>query len=340
MGELMKNSGYKIWFLSVLVICMVNNMGFAADSLPDKVSVILDTDIGDDIDDTWALAMLLKSPELDVKLITTTFGKTEYRAKLVAKILTIAGRSDIPVGMGAGGSKGSGGQEAWVKDYDLKNYAGKIHEDGVQAMINEINTSSQPITLISIGPSTTVAEALKRHPEIAPKAVFVGMQGSVRKGYNGGVVCSEWNVKADISAAQKALLAPWKQTIITPLDTCGLIRLKGDRFKTLRDSKDVLVKTLMENYRIWAKKATVDELKESSILFDTVAIYLAYPGSKSLLTMEELSIGVTKEGITNIDPAGMKMSVATEWKDLGEYENLLIKRLTSTPIPMGSGNSR
>jgi inosine-uridine nucleoside N-ribohydrolase len=241
----------------------------------------------------------------------------------------MAGRADVPVGMGAGGDKGKGGQEAWVKDYDLKSYAGKIHEDGVQALINAINTSSQPLTLISIGPSTTVAEALKRSPEIAPKAVFVGMHGSVRKGYNGGAVSAEWNVKANIPAAQKALLAPWKQTIITPLDTCGLIRLKGEQFKILRDSSDVLVKMLIENYRIWAKKATVDELKESSVLFDTVAVYLAYPGTKSLLNMEELSIGITDKGITDIDPAGMKMLVATEWKDLKEYENFLIKKLTS-----------
>ncbi|MDD4868915.1 MAG: nucleoside hydrolase [Kiritimatiellae bacterium] len=326
-GKILKIMVRKIGFLSVVTICTVSLMGFAADNVTARVPVILDTDIGDDIDDTWALIMLLNSPELDLKLVTTTYGKTEYRAKLIAKLLTIAGRTDVPVGMGAGGNKGVGGQEAWVKDYDLKSYAGKVHEDGVQALINEINTSSQPITLISIGPSTTVAEALKRHPEIAPKAVFVGMQGSVRKGYNGRAVSPEWNVKANIPAAQKALLAPWKQTIITPLDTCGLIRLKGDRFKTLRDSQNVIVKTLMENYRIWAKKATVDELKESSVLFDTVAIYLAYPGTKSLLTMEELSIGVTEKGITNIDPAGMKMSVATEWKDLGEYENFLIKRL-------------
>ena len=66
-----------------------------------KTPVILDTDIGDDIDDTWALAMLLRSPELDPKLITTTYGKAEYRAKLIAKFLSTVGRTDIAVGLGA-----------------------------------------------------------------------------------------------------------------------------------------------------------------------------------------------------------------------------------------------
>ncbi|ACK41425.1 MULTISPECIES: nucleoside hydrolase [Dictyoglomus] len=63
-----------------------------------KIPVILDTDIGTDMDDTWALAMLLNSPELDPKLITTVNGDTLYRAKLVAKLLKIAGKK-IPTKM-------------------------------------------------------------------------------------------------------------------------------------------------------------------------------------------------------------------------------------------------
>ena len=286
-----------------------------------RVPVIFCTDIGDDIDDTWALVMLLKSPELDLRLVTTTYGKSEYRSKLIAKFLTVAGRTDVPVGMGAGGHDGTGGQEAWVKDYDLQSYAGKIYPDGVRAMIDEINRSSRAVTLICTGPSTTVAEALARDPGIAAKTVFVGMQGSVRKGYDGGAACPEWNVKADVPAARAALLAPWKKTLITPLDTCGLVRLTGERFKVLRESTDVLVRALMENYRVWAKKNSLGELTESSVLFDTVAIYLAYPGAKPLLTMQELSIGVTEEGMTRIDPAGARMSVAAEWKNLDDYEN-------------------
>jgi inosine-uridine nucleoside N-ribohydrolase len=314
--------------LPVIMSCAFGLAAVAADAGAAKDPVILDTDIGDDIDDTWALVMLLKSPELDLKLVTTTFGKAEYRSKLVAKLLTVAKRTDVAVGMGAGGRDGAGGQGEWVKDYDLKSYAGKVHEDGVQALIDEINKSTETITLISIGPSTTVAEALKRDPGIAAKAVFVGMQGSVRKGYNGGAVSPEWNVKANIPASQKVLLAPWKRAVITPLDTCGLVRLTGDQFKTVRDSQDVLAKILIENYRMWAKKKTIEELKESSVLFDTVAVYLAYPGIRELVTMEELMIGVTDKGITQIDPAGVKMHVATDWKDLPEYRSLLVKILT------------
>ena len=64
------------------------------------IPVILDTDIGFDVDDVWALAFLLRCPELEVKLITTTTGDTHYRARIVAKLLEIAGRTDIPIGIG------------------------------------------------------------------------------------------------------------------------------------------------------------------------------------------------------------------------------------------------
>ena len=64
-----------------------------------KIPVILDTDIGDDIDDTWALAMLLNSPELDLKLVVTEEGNTPSRAKIAARLLEIAGRTDVPVGI-------------------------------------------------------------------------------------------------------------------------------------------------------------------------------------------------------------------------------------------------
>ncbi len=303
----------------------------AADAVPSSASaktlpVILDTDIGDDIDDTWALVMLLKSPQLDLKLVTTTNGKNVYRSKIVGKLLTVANRSDVPIGMGAGGSDGDGPQQPWVKDFDLKSYKGKIHKDGVGALIDAINSAPSPLTIISIGPSHTVAAALERRPGIAAKARFVGMQGSVYKGYDGGKPCPEWNIKADVPAAQKALFAPWRQAVITPLDTCGLVNLSGKRFQTLAASNDPLVKALIANYRIWAKN---EKVGASSTLFDTVAVYLALPGPKPLLEMKELRIKVSGDGMTRVDPAGAKMAVATDWKDIDGYRDLLVKILLS-----------
>ncbi|HTS09374.1 MAG TPA: nucleoside hydrolase, partial [Candidatus Eisenbacteria bacterium] len=61
-----------------------------------REKVIIDTDIGDDVDDAFALALAVKSPELDVLGVTTTFGETELRAQIVDRFLEAVGRPDIP----------------------------------------------------------------------------------------------------------------------------------------------------------------------------------------------------------------------------------------------------
>jgi len=298
----------------------------------DKIPVIYDSDIGDDIDDTWALCMLLKSPQFDVKMVSTSCLNAHARGRLFAKMLTVAGRTDIPIALGPGGN-GKTRQDEWVKDFALKDYAGTVHEDGPQAMIDLIHKSKQPITVIAVGPLQTMAAVLERDPGIAPKAHFIGMHGSVYKGYGGSdKVSAEYNVRRDAQACRRVLSAPWKSTMITPLDTCGIVHLEGEHFKTLKECDDPVVEALLENYRIWKKAKTVDELTRSSTLFDTVAIYLGYPGPKGLIKLEPLSIKVTDDGYTRVDPAGTKMSVATSWNDLDAYRDLLVKVLTG-PSP-------
>jgi inosine-uridine nucleoside N-ribohydrolase len=314
----------------ILATCLAASGAVAGspNSTPAKpIPVIFDTDIGDDIDDTWALLALLRSPQLDVKLITTTRGKAEYRAKILAKFLTIAQRTDIPIGLGEGGRDGVGGQQPWVQDYRLADYPGKILQDGAGAVIDAINQSPVPITVLAIGPLDTLSGVLTRDPAVAAKADFVGMHGSIRKGYSGGPVSAECNVKTNIPAAVRVLSAPWRSMTITPLDTCGLVSLSGDRFDALKRSNDVCVQALLENYRVWAKKANLGELHASSILFDTVAVYLAYPGAKPLIEFETLPIAVNDKGVTEIRDGARKMETATAWKDQEAFCDLLVKTL-------------
>jgi inosine-uridine nucleoside N-ribohydrolase len=298
-----------------------------------KIPVILDTDIGDDIDDTWALGFLLRSPELDVKLVVGDQGNAEYRAKLIARFLQTAKRTDIPVGVGMDFNRQDGGRQAeWVKDYNLSDYPGVVYQDGVQAIIDTIMNAKERITLIAIGPLPNIAEALKREPKIAQKADFVGMHGSVRLGYGGNQqISAEYNVRAAVEACQKVFTAAWPITI-TPLDTCGLVVLKGERYKKMKDSDDPIAKAVIENYRIWlASDEKMDPNmadKNSSTLFDTVAVYLAF--AQDFTKMEELGIHVTDDGYTKIDSAAKTMKVATEWKDMDAFEDLLVSRLTNS----------
>ncbi len=293
-----------------------------------KIPVILDTDIGDDIDDTWALALALRSPEIDLKLVVTDFGNSTFRARCAAKMLTLAGRADIPIGLGLNDADKPGRQSPWIEDFPLSKFTGKVHKDGVAAMIDLIMSSEQPVTLICIGPVPNIAEALRREPKIATKAKFVGMHGSVRKGYGGGKPAPEWNVKADAKACKQAFTAAWDMTI-TPLDTCGLVRLEGPRYAALRDSKDPIAAAVIDAYRAWNKTAPGknDPETRSTTLYDTVAVYLSF--STDLLEMEKLPLIVTDTGMTSIDEkAGKPINTATKWKDRAAFEDLLIKRLS------------
>ncbi len=312
----------------VYLACLILTATLAVPSqAAQPIPVILDTDIGDDIDDTWALGFLLKSPELDLKLVVGDYGKSAYRARLLAKFLQTAARTDVPVGVGLDiQPKGEGGQAEWIKGYDLASYPGKVHADGVQALVDTIMQSPKPVTLIAIGPLPNIAEALRREPRIAEKARFVGMHGSVHRGYGGKKeVDAEWNVKADPAACRKVFTAPWDMTI-TPLDTCGLADLSGNRYRQVRDSKDPVAAAVIENYRLWCGKDKAKADQRSSTLFDPVAVYLAF--SQDFCTMERVGLRVTDDGFTRIDDQAKKVDAAVAWKDLDAFRDLLVTRLT------------
>ncbi len=296
-----------------------------------KIPVILDTDIGTDIDDTWALAMLLNCPELDPRLIVTTSGDTVYRAHLAAKFLQTAGRPDIPIATGLNDSAaGMKFQEPWLAGFDIGAYPGQILDDGAQALVDVIMTSPPPVTVISIAIATNIARALEIEPRIAARSRFVGMHGSVYTGYDGqsGAV-PEANVRYDVPALRQVLAAPWQEKIITPLDTCGMVRLDGARYRKVYHAANPTLKALIENYQIWARLVTwttVDyETTQSSILFDTVAVYLAY--SMDLLDMARIRLRITDDGLTRPDPAGDEVLAALRWRDLDAFYNHLIERL-------------
>ena len=308
-----------------------------------RIPVIFDTDVCDDIDDTWALALLLQSPEFDVKLITTAVRNTPSKAAVVAKFLQTVGRTDIPVGIGVQQGAAPHRQHAWIEGYELSSYPGKIHEDGVKAMIDTVMNSRERIKIVAVGPLPNVAAALEREPRIAEKAEFIGMHGSVRLGYGGSKnISAEYNVRADAKACRKVFTAPWDITI-TPLDTCGLVHLTGDKYRKVYKNNSPVTKALIENYRAWYKEGLRRNNKDlseaelnkrtnqkvgssSTTLFDTVAIYLAM--STDLAKIEELPIKVTDDGYTKIEEGAKKIKCATAWKDLGAFEDFLVERLT------------
>jgi inosine-uridine nucleoside N-ribohydrolase len=299
------------------------------------IPVILDTDIGGDIDDTWALAHLLRSPELDLKLVLTSTGEARYRAAITAKVLEVAGRTDVAVGLG----KDYGpmedrhrNQAPWIRGYELERYPGIVHEDGIGAAIDLIMGSDDPVTIIAIGAVPNWPIALRRQPGIAGRAKFVGMHGSFRVGYGrGSAPTPEANVRSDPEALRQTLAAPWQEVLLTPLDTCGLIVLRDEKYRSIWcATHDPLMRAVIENYCIWAPRVPWMHCNffttRSNILFDCVAVYLAY--SEDLVEVERLSFRIDDKGMTIEDPAGpLSARVAMRWKDQDAFEDHLTRRL-------------
>ncbi len=303
-----------------------------------RIPVIFYSDIGGDVDDTWALLVLLRHPELDLKLVVTETGNATYRSRLSAKLLTLAGRSDVPVAGNAGADDtgwgdGNGPQSDWVGDFSLDTYP-HYRRDGVQAMIDTVRASSELVTIIALGPVTGLAQALKMAPDIAKNARFVGMEGSVRVGYGGGAKPeAEYNVKTDPAALQALFDADWSCTI-TPLDTCGTFVLDGADMQAIRASSDPFARACIANSEAWLPHAPwmpkdFDLSKTSSTLFDVVAVVMA--SDESDLVMETLKLRVLPDGMTVIDPAGRPVRVATAWKDKAGFTRKVVAVLTAHP---------
>jgi purine nucleosidase len=274
-------------------------------SEPEKV--IIDTDIGDDIDDAFALALAVKSRELQILGIATTFGDTETRARIVDRFLGEIGRSDIPVMAGKKTpAKTSMSQGRYA---DGGHFAKPSHGDAVDFLLGEIEKHPGEITLICIGPLFNVGEAIDRDAGTFRKLKRVVMMGgSIRRGYgdlgyNEHVPPQpEWNILNDVGSAQK-LFASGVPVYVMPLDAT---QLKLDEVKraflftrgtTVTDQLTIL-------YHLWAQ--------ETPTLFDPMAV--AFAIRPELCPVTPLHIRVDEKGYTLEEPGAANAQVCLDSK--------------------------
>jgi inosine-uridine nucleoside N-ribohydrolase len=235
-----------------------------------KIPVIIDTDLGGDIDDTWALIMLLKMEKFSIKLITISGYDTFYQAELAAKILTVANREDIPIAYNIPQDSDGGPQEKWMEEFDLQNYRGQIYTSTLPSMINCIDKEEQKTYLFSIAAKANIAELLRNYPEAQDKCILFSMQSSIKK------VFADTNVRMDVAACRQVMASNIKKYII-PLDVCGHIYLDGEYYQMLKKSNNKLTISLLENYTIWWKECDWNKKQqkvdiETSTLYDVIAL--------------------------------------------------------------------
>lgn len=298
--------------------------------------VILDTDIGGDIDDTWALMLMIGSGKVDLKLVVTAHEDTETKAKLVARMLQTVDRTDIPIGIGMKTSDTKINQLQWIENYSLDDYKGKIYPNGIEVMIDTLRNAKEKMTLCVLGPMTNIAKALEIAPDIAQKARIVCMAGSVYIGYNGKQGRDrEYNVCEDVESVRKVFSAPWEITMI-PLDTCGTIVLKEEKYKKVETSSSPLAKVVIENYNIWTNRKQFPE-HESSVLFDTLAAYCTW--TEDVVDIKTLNIVIDNEGKTCPDEKGRPVRCALTWKGKERFENTLVEILTKPNLENNTSSS-
>ncbi|HVU25842.1 MAG TPA: nucleoside hydrolase [Opitutus sp.] len=315
------------------LVTVLSLVALAATAFARPIPVVFHTDIGTDIDDAWALAQILRTPALELKFVLTDTGDTRYRAAIVGKMLEAARRTDVAIGIGQATPHSNEVMtvQPWLKGYDLKNYPGKVADDGIGAFIDLVMHSPEPITIISTGPCPSLAAALAREPAIAGKCRFVGMDGSIDIGYGDKApAAAESNVKVDPAAFRAVLAAPWRDSLITPLDTCGSVMLEGDDYHAIWSATgDPLLRSVIESYCIFAPLCPWMPVgyftTHSTTLFDCVAVYLA--SSEDLVETEAMHLRVTDDGFTVRDPNGSPVRVALRWKDRAAFEHLLTTTL-------------
>ena len=280
---------------------------------------ILDTDIGDDIDDAFALALALKSPEIKLLGVTTAYGDTELRARLVDRYLAAVGRSEIPVAYGASTPHSNVFTQAAYAEQQ-PNHKGP---EAVEFLLGLIRRHPGEITLIAIGPLTNIDAAIKKDPATFRKLKRVVMMGgSIYRGYGEhNPPDAEWNISRD-PAGLRALLASGVPVFMMPLDSTQIHLETSEREQIFAHGSPVTDQlTLL--YHQW--KAASEGHPDAPTLYDPVAVtYAIHP---DLCPATPIRIEVDDKGFTRPVDGAPNAQVCLKSDEKG-FLDLLLARLT------------
>jgi purine nucleosidase len=286
-----------------------------------REKVIIDTDVGDDIDDAFAISLALKSPELEILGVSTTFGDTEARAKILDRLLGEAGRSDIPV------LAGTPTQTTNVMNQrrygEGGHFAKAVHPNAADFILEQIRRYPGQITLIAIGPLMNVGSLIDKDPAtfLKLKRVVI-MGGSIECGYGELWFCpqrgpdAEWNIINDIPSAKKLFLSG-VPLYVMPLDSTQL-KLDETKRAFLFKQGTPLTDALTLLYHEWGQ--------QTPTLFDPVTV--AYILNPQICPVQPIHIRVDDKGFTRVEPGTPNAQVCMH-SDADAFFRLQIGRLAA-----------
>jgi inosine-uridine nucleoside N-ribohydrolase len=253
--------------ICLLAILLLSGMRLRAADKPRPIPIVLDTDIGTDIDDAFALALVLDSQGLDLRAVTTVSGDTQARARIAAKMLWEAGRKNVPVAAGEPGGKLDISQARWADGFTSP---AMLKEKAVALLKQEIDRGHGRIVVVAIGPLTNIAAVLQRYPAEKKKIKqIVLMGGSIARGYYpGSGPTAEYNIAADV-AASRIVFASGIPILMAPLDVTARLQLDAPNRERLFAHSTPLVDALHQLYVAWGQPTpTLHDPMAVSLLLD------------------------------------------------------------------------
>jgi inosine-uridine nucleoside N-ribohydrolase len=255
---------------------------------PTRIPILLDTDIGTDIDDAFAVALIARSPELELLGVTTVSGDTHARARLAAKLLWEAGLRRVPVVAGEPGRPLPIEQTRWARNFRSPQLRPGSAVNFLDATLRRLPGTT---TIVAIGPLTNIAALLQKDPAIAKKiSRIVLMGGSIYHGYGDDPTpVAEYNIAADPAAAQK-VFSSGVHMLMVPLDVTAMLQLRApDRHRVFTHLSPV-TDALAVLYNLWNQRTPT--------LFDPMAVAMVI--DPALCQTKLLNVQVDANGFTRV----------------------------------------
>ncbi|MGF7141822.1 inosine-uridine nucleoside N-ribohydrolase [Anaerotaenia torta] len=209
------------------------------------VNLLIDTDIGGDVDDALALALALNSPEINIVGITAVYLANEWRANVTRNMLKVFGREDIPVSTGAEKPLIGWWDESRIpnssKDFGILD--GKPLPCACDFIIETVKKYGA-LTIAAIGPLTNVALAIAKAPYIVPDIKIIMMGGQITKAH------PEWNIVCDPEAA-RIVFESGASIVMTGLDVtnrCTFTREDIEYVKQAGNERSTLLGEMLDTF--------------------------------------------------------------------------------------------
>lgn len=264
------------------------------------VRLILDTDIGTDVDDALALAFALRHPDVDLVAVTTVADDAVRRAQIADKLLRIAGRDDIDVAPGIGWGRSPSGRTSWgghegVGFLDPDEPGPSFERDAVTLLLEE--TKHDVVEIAVVGMQSNIAAAVDKDAafpaRVARLDVMGGTFASVRLGDQALGAAADHNLCVDPDASLRSLNAGF-EVMYTPIDVTMCAPLPLTHLEALREGDD-LCRALVPMLEIWREHASYPG-DAAALLHDPLAV--ACVVDRSFVTIERLPVTVAMhEGV-------------------------------------------